>query len=176
MSGLTTNKIEPYHGLVSVRVTPQDKGIITLYYHPVSFDIGLSISILCIVILILYKNKFITKKLFSCSLVACLVFFIGSLVFLRLRYTSQTNKEFYDNYKEAVMGAKFYKNGEFLKAQRHLEKASKYFPNSLALHEMLKKIYENNMTDKAVLEENYQRELTPEESISRNIKKEITHS
>ncbi len=161
VSGLEENKVTYTDGLLSAPVGPQDRNLVTFYYFPCFFYIGVIISISSLVSVVLYKRRVIKNRIFIFTVLFWVFIFCSSCMFILNRYSYKPDR-FYTVYKEATQGIIDYRNNNFGKAISHLENGSKYFPNSIILHQILKECYETvGRKQMAVLEEKHIQELAP---------------
>ena len=166
VSGSRDNRVVCVDGLAATRVTPTDAGAVKFYYFPYDFLVGSLVALFTLAAIVLFVMKVIPEKGFKYILFFLFAF---SLFFIAYGSIKPVSPEYSYNYPLdcARKGFALLRQGRATQALPFLEDASRYFPNSSCLHEILKKIYtESGQMQKASLEDSALSELYPKGAYS----------
>lgn len=152
-------------GLLGAKVSSGNPQILTFYYLPKAFFIGLIITLLTFFSIILYFTCSIKERFFKFSILCLLILFLTAIIYVS-KIPLRENRTYYNAINFAAEGFKFSRENMFSKARPFLEEASKYFPNSIALHEKLRETYRQlGLAEEAASENNAIEELLPPDNV-----------
>lgn len=160
VKGLRSDKVLERDGLVSARIEPGDRGMVTFYYFPFFFYLGGGCSVIFFILFILFFRKRVSSVVLFASIII-VVLCAGILSVAEINRRGNAGKLTFRP-SDAVKGLLLFRQGRPLEARPYLESASQIYPNSLMLHSMLKDIYEKAGMDELTVHEQLAiDELTP---------------